>query len=124
MKPVFGSPLDSLKPRDQAEEKILQRIGAWTVKLFEYRARTQGLIPYESILEESARKFGHPMADTLISLRKKHGMTQKELSEKSGVSQSAISKIESGQKPISPAEAKALAPVLKCSVKYLAIGKK
>ena len=121
MKPVSFT--DVFKPQDQAEEKILRRIGSWTVRLFEHRAKVNGLIPYENILEESRSKFGNPMGERLTQLRTKRELTQKELAEKSGVSQSTISKIESGQKPISPSEAKALAPALKCSVKYLAIGK-
>lgn len=86
-------------------------------------AKVQGLIPYENILEESRKKFENPMGERLAQLRTKRELTQKTLAEKSGVSQSAISKIESGLKPISPSEAKAIAAILKCSIKYLAIGK-
>ena len=120
---ALDSLTDVFKPRDQAEEKILQRIGSWTVRLLEHRARVKDLIPHETILEESRTKFGNLMGERLTQLRKKHEMTQEALANKSGISQSTISKIESGQKPISPLEAKALAPILKCSIKYLAIGK-
>ena len=119
----FSSVTDVFKPQDQEEEKILRRIGAWTVKLFEHRARAKGLIPYENVLEESRKKFGNLLGERLIQLRKKRELTQKELSKESGISQSTISKIESGLKPISPTEAKAIAPILGCSMKYLALGK-
>lgn len=123
MKSIHGQFSRIFKPQDELEEKILRRIGIWTVRLYEYRAKQKGLIPYERILEERKERFGNPVGERLAQIRKRRGITQEELSKKSGVSQSTISKIESGEKPISPTDAKALAPVLKCTVKYLAIGK-
>ena len=59
------------------------------------------------------------VADNIVKLRKKRGLTQLELSKKVGVSQSMIAQIERGTKVPALTLGKAIADVLGCSIDAL-----
>lgn len=66
-------------------------------------------------MDESARRAGVALRD----LREGRGLTQDQLAERSHVSQAAISNYENGKRPISDEVLKAIAPVLRRSVKSI-----
>ena len=59
------------------------------------------------------------VADNIVKLRKRRGLTQLELSEKVGVSRPMIAQIERGTKVPTLTLGKAIADVLGCSIDAL-----
>ncbi len=112
-----------LKPRDEVEHKILERIGRWTVRLLEHREKTHGLVTSEEVHTNDKLILGNKMGERLTQARKERGLTQEQLEKKSGLSQSKISRIEAGTKIMSTEDARLLAPALKVSMKFLISGK-
>ncbi|MBI4405745.1 MAG: helix-turn-helix transcriptional regulator [Deltaproteobacteria bacterium] len=114
----------TLKPKDEVERKILERIGRWTVRLLQHRQRTEDLISSDEVIAEDRTALGNIVGERLENARKVRQLTQEELASKSGLSQSTISRIESGEKLMSVTDARKLAPILKCSAKFLIAGEK
>lgn len=112
-----------LKPKDEIERKILERIGRWTVRLLQYRQKTQDLVSSQEVAANDRLILGNVMGERLANVRKKRGLTQEQLESMSGLSQSTISRIEAGTKVLSTDDARLLAPALKVSMKLLISGR-
>jgi ribosome-binding protein aMBF1 (putative translation factor) len=95
----------------------------WTVRLLQHREKTQELVTSEEINGRDKQVLGNKMGERLAQARKDCGLSQEELEKKSGLSQSKISRIESGSKILSTEDARVLAPALKVTMKFLISGK-
>lgn len=73
---------------------------------------------FEELAASRIKKYGKG-GIALRGARFREGLSQKELAEKSGVSQENISKMENGHRPIGEKVAKKLAKVLKIDYEFL-----
>lgn len=83
-----------------------------------------GLISGDSVHRTDMQMLCGEVGGRLKSLRVGLGINQIALVQKSGVSQSTISKIETGSRMPTPAEAKKLAKALKTTPEFIIAGKK
>ena len=59
------------------------------------------------------------VSDNIVSLRRYHDLTQKELSDRTGINQSVLSRIENGTRPVRDEELKIFADFFNVSADYL-----
>lgn len=89
------------------------------VPLHEYRGMTSGPLPEHDLAEDVINALSSGADNPIKTIRKFRGLTQMQLSEKSGLSRPYLAELETGRKEGSVTALKNLAAALNVNISFL-----